>query len=176
MAQTNTIFKIFNVIIIWIGITLIIRGLDIQNKSNYRPPTTPVGWVMGMAWIGIGAMIATIWVLFIAAAHIDQMLQQKPRWTRTRILASGLVLFAAAVFAVIGTYSTWKHPFLLTPCDCLDSEWGKLCTPCNCGDLEFVIRVFTEMVLVPVMLVGQDDFVMFAMNDLNLQENVTNVD
>jgi len=134
MAQTNTIFKIFNIIVIWVGITLIIRGLDIQNKSNYRPPTTPVGWVMGMVWIGLGAMIATTWVLFIAAAHIDQIIQQKPRWTRTRILASGLILLAAAVFGVIGTYSTWKHPFLLTPCDCLDTEWGKLCTPCNCGE------------------------------------------
>ena len=134
MAQTNTIFKIFNLIIIWMGISFVIRGLDIMKKSNYRPPTTPVGWVMGMTWIGLGAVIACTWIMFIAAAHIDQMIQQKHRWTRTRILASGLVLLAASVFAVIGTYSTWKHPFLLTPCDCLDTEWGKLCSPCNCGD------------------------------------------
>lgn len=133
MTRTKTILMVANMVTLWVGIALIFRGFDIMNQSNYRPPATPPGWILGMMWIGAGASVACIWLVFIVSAHVDQVLSNKPRWTRTRLFSSGLVLFAAALFAIIGTYSTWKHPFLLTPCDCLENEFGPQCAPCQCG-------------------------------------------
>ena len=133
MNGVSPIFKIFNLILIWIGVVFVLRGLDIMRTSNYRPPATPIGWVLGMVWVGVGALIACNWLLFISAAQIDQIISKRPRWTRTKMFSSGLVLLGGAVFAVIGTFSTWKHPFLLTPCDCLDTQFGKTCQDCLCG-------------------------------------------
>jgi hypothetical protein len=102
--------------------------------SGYRPPETPPGWTIGIFWIVGGMTLGLLWVVFVMAHIIDQKISNKPRWSTTKILSTSLVLIGAASFAIVGTFLTWKHPYRLGPCDCLENEWGPRCDPCQCNE------------------------------------------
>lgn len=102
--------------------------------SGYVAPKTPVGWISGMLWIIAGAALGVCWFSYICAHIVDQTINNKPRWSTSKILTAGLPLLGAACLGVVGTYVTWQHPYLLGPCDCASEEWGPTCEPCLCGD------------------------------------------
>lgn len=128
----DTLFKINSLIILWTGLTLFVVGGQKMYDSGYRPPETPPGWAMGIFWIVSGGILASIWISYISAYLLEQKCFNKPRWSVAKILSSSLILFGAASLAVVGTFLTWKHPYRLGPCDCLDTEWGPNCDPCEC--------------------------------------------
>ena len=60
-VSSKNINKIMNAVCIYIGITLIAMGVTKMRDSNYTPPDTPAGWIMGMSWIiGGGIVVAFI--------------------------------------------------------------------------------------------------------------------
>jgi hypothetical protein len=128
----DTLFKITSLITLWAGLTLIFVGGQQMYDSGYRPPEMPPGWAMGICWIVGGGVLASVWVSYIGAYVLEQKCSNKPRWSMTKILSSSLILIGAAGLAVAGTFLTWKHPYRLGPCDCLDTEWGPNCDPCEC--------------------------------------------
>ena len=128
----DTLFKMNSLIILWTGLTLLVVGGQKMYDSGYRPPETPPGWAMGIFWIVSGGILASIWISYISAYLLEQKCFNKPRWSVAKILSSSLILFGAASLAVVGTFLTWKHPYRLGPCDCLDTEWGPNCDPCEC--------------------------------------------
>ena len=130
----DTIFKVLSLAVLWVGVALFVNGIQVIYDSGYRPPKTPPGWSMGMAWIVAGGAMATGWVSFITGHLIDQKCNGKPRWSVTSILSSSLILLGAAALAVVGTFLTWRHPYRLGPCECLPTEWGPNCEPCQCGE------------------------------------------
>jgi len=131
--HVGRIFKLLHLVLLWVGIGLAFSGLQQMNDSNYTPPSVPMGWVMGMFWIGMGAVVGVTWATYIAALLIDQKIQGKRRWTLGQISGSCLALLGAVSLAVMGTYLTWKHPYQLSPCDCAADEWGPQCAPCSCS-------------------------------------------
>lgn len=130
--SSRNIHKILNVVAIYVGITLIAMGVTQMNDSNYIPPDTPAGWIMGMAWIIGGGVVATVWVLFVSSNVIAQKLNAETRWTFSTMMASLLVLLLAAGCAILGTWHTWKYPYRIGECLCTDEQWGPLCKPCEC--------------------------------------------
>jgi len=129
----DNIFKLTNLVLIWIGIALFMSGLQTMNDSGYTPPETPSGWAMGMVWIGTGIVIALIWAAFVISTTIEQKIKGTRRFTTTKMVAISFVLLFSVISACVGTYMTWKHPFRLGPCDCAVGQWGPLCIPCACG-------------------------------------------
>lgn len=127
------IFKIINLVLIWIGIGLAFTGMQQMNNSNYTAPSTPMGWTIGMFWIGLGAMVGVSWATYVCALLLEQQIVGKRRWTISQMASSLLVLMGAVSLAVMGTYLTWKHPYRLGPCDCGLNEWGPQCVPCACS-------------------------------------------
>lgn len=130
----DTIHKIINLILVWIGISLVVHGMEKMDESGYTPPETPSGWVMGIIWICVGMVIALTWSAYIIGTTIHQKINNLPRLTMTKLIALSFILIFAAMSAVVGTYLTWKHPFRLGPCDCDAGYWGRLCKPCQCGE------------------------------------------
>jgi len=132
--SSKNINKIMDAVCIYIGITLITMGITKMRESNYTPPDTPAGWIMGMAWITGGGIIAATWFLFALSDVIAQKMNEKPRMTFSKMLTSLLILLLALGCAILGTWHTWKHPYRLGECFCTENEWGPFCTPCQCGD------------------------------------------
>ena len=123
-----------NTICIYGGITSITMGLAKMRESNYTPPDTPAGWIMGMSWIIGGGVVGMTWFLFVLSDVIAQKMNEKPRLTFSKMLTSLLILLLALGCAVLGTWHTWKYPYRLGECFCTENEWGPFCTPCQCGD------------------------------------------
>lgn len=130
--SSKNINKIMNVVAIYIGVTLIAMGVTEMNDSNYVPPETPAGWIMGMAWIIAGGIIATTWFLFVSSDVIAQKLNAEKRWTFSTMVTISLVLILAAGCAILGTWHTWKHPYSIGECMCTEDQWGLFCKPCEC--------------------------------------------
>lgn len=130
--RASTIYKLFNLALAWLGITLIVSGLQKMNVSNYTSPEMPSGWMMGMAWIVFGIVIALTWITFLVSQMVVQKINGTSRFTRTKLVAISFVLFFSVISASVGTYLTWKHPLLLGPCDCDSDHWGPNCKPCQC--------------------------------------------
>ena len=132
--SSKNINKIMNTICIYGGITSITMGLAKMRESNYTPPDTPAGWIMGMSWIIGGGVVGMTWFLFVLSDVIAQKMNEKPRLTFSKMLTSLLILLLALGCAVLGTWHTWKYPYRLGECFCTENEWGPFCTPCQCGD------------------------------------------
>ena len=107
----DTIYKLINLIIIWIGIALFINGFEKMNESGYTPPETPSGWAMGILWVTMSIVIAIMWLGFTLSALLEQQLNKTSRWTITKLVSLTLVLIFSAISATVGTYLTWKHPY-----------------------------------------------------------------
>ena len=129
----DNIFKLTNLVLVWVGISLFMSGFQKTSESGYTPPEVPSGWAMGMLWIGAGIVIALIWATFMISTLIEQKCAGKRRFTPTKMIAISFVLIFACVSACVGTYMTWKHPFRLGPCDCAVGQWGAGCKPCVCS-------------------------------------------
>ena len=134
LVSSKNINLIMNVVCIYVGITLIVMGITKMRDSQYIPPNTPPGWMMGMAWIVTGGIVAMTWFTFIFSDTIAQKCNHKPRWTCSTIATSSLILILALGCAILGTWQTWKHPYRLGECFCTENQWGPLCTQCQCGD------------------------------------------
>ena len=128
----DNIFKIINLAIAWLGITLFMSGFQKMNDSGYTPPEFPSGWVMGMGWIIAGSTIAITWLSFMISDALHQKFNDTPRFSTTKLVAISFVLIFSAIGASVGTYLTWKHPLRLGPCDCSTDQWGPSCEPCLC--------------------------------------------
>ena len=131
---SNNINQIMNAISIYVGLTLVAMGLTQMRDSQYVPPETPAGWMMGMAWITSGGIVASTWFLFTLSDVIVQKIHHTKRWTFSSMAISLLVLLLALGCAVLGTWHTWKYPYRLGECLCTDDQWGAFCKPCQCGD------------------------------------------
>jgi len=129
----DTIFKLTNLLEIWLGTHLLLKGLQQMSGSNYIPPEIPSGWVMGMVWIAFGMVVGLIWISFVLAMLLEQKMNGKSRFTATKMVTISFVLIFSAISASVGTYLTYKHPYRLGPCDCTATEWGLSCLPCDCG-------------------------------------------
>ena len=130
----DTIYKLINLVIIWVGITLLVNGGDKMNNSGYTPPETPSGWAMGMVWITTGIIITIMWLGFVLSFLVEQQLNKKTRMSISKIVTLSFVLIFSAMSATVGTYLTWKYPFRLGPCDCPTGFWGPTCKPCKCTE------------------------------------------
>lgn len=130
--RANNIFTLFSVITIWIGVGCILSGIGTMNESGYVPPAVPAGWVMGVAWVTVGGVIAMTWFLYVLSELIEQCSLGQRRWTLVKIASISMVLFFAMGCAVVGTYNTWKHPYRIGECGCNATEWGPSCKPCQC--------------------------------------------
>jgi hypothetical protein len=130
----DNIFKILNIVLIWFGINLIMTGTQNMYNSGYTPPSMPSGWIMGMFWIIGGCVVSSCWLTYISGHLIEQKCFNKPRWSVSKILTTAIFLILAAGLGITGIFLTWRHPFRLGPCDCLDNEFGPLCMPCKCTE------------------------------------------
>ena len=130
----DNVFKILNVVVLWFGIWFLISGAQTMYNSGYTSPPIPSGWLMGMFWIIGGCVVSICWITFVVGHLVGQKCMNKPRWSTTKILTTGVFLIVAAGFGITGTYLTWRHPFRLGPCPCRENEWGPLCTPCRCTE------------------------------------------
>lgn len=117
-----------------VGLFLFFGGLAAMSTANYHAPSVPFGWVLACIWIQIGAAVAVQWCLWAIARGIRILfgVTQRPLST-TIFMTSILVLVSAFVVATMGVVQTMQHPYLLTPCQCAEGEWGPQCTPCDCG-------------------------------------------
>lgn len=128
----ESIYKITNLCFAWLGIIFIMLGLQRMNDSGYTPPEMPSGYAIGLMWITSAICIAVIWSCFVFSDMVDQKVNNKSRFTTSKLLAVTFVLIFAGIAAVVGTYLAWKHPFRLGPCDCDQQHWGASCKPCLC--------------------------------------------
>lgn len=130
--HVSNIHKLVNLALAWLGITLFVSGFQKMSVSNYSGPEMSAGWMMGMAWIIFGGIIASSWISFMLSELIHQKIAGRARFTTSKMIAISFVLFFAAISASVGTYLTWKHPLLVGPCDCDVGFWGPNCKPCTC--------------------------------------------
>jgi len=130
--HVDTVYTVTNLFVVWLGVALLVHGVQMMYDSGYRPPKTPAGFVMAMLWIVGGGALASAWLTHRCSRCVDQTCNGKPRWSTTRLLGNGLILLAAAGIGVMGTFMTYLHPYRLGPCDCTTSEWGPNCEPCLC--------------------------------------------
>jgi len=133
MHESN-IRKICNLVLVWLGITLLANGIQKMSDSGYTPPEIVSGWLTGMLWILVGYSIALVWISFVVSILVVQKVTGASRFSGAKMFSISLVLIFAAIAASVGTWMTWKYPYRLGPCDCKPNEWGVSCKPCQCGN------------------------------------------
>ena len=134
MMHGDNIFQINGLFSIFGGLGLLMSGAQQMFDSGYRPPDTPIGWAFGLFCIGLGGVVACTWFSYTMVLLLVQKLKGKRRWSITSTLTSGMFLVGAMSFVLMGVWLTWRYPYKLGPCDCLETQWGPQCVPCTCGE------------------------------------------
>jgi hypothetical protein len=129
----DNLFQIMNLFSIFGGLALSLSGLQKMQESSYRPPETPTGWSFGIFFISLGGVSFHFWSIHTICALVHQKNNRRTRWSFIQIMSSSMLCFGAMYLALFGVWMTWKHPYLLGPCDCLETQWGPQCLPCTCG-------------------------------------------
>ena len=115
MIDQTTIATIF------IGLVLLLIGINMISNSAYSIPPVPAGWIIGVFFTDVGAAVA------LSGGIIVQMFKVKRKlWSMIGIL--GLC------FIGLGIRNIVNFPLELPSCPCLPGYYGASCLPCPACD------------------------------------------